>query len=58
MPGTQRGLPVLPTPEEIKDACRAIQSTWSDTGRISRMRPDMRPIPWELLYVPGAAFDR
>ena len=26
----------LPTPEQIQDECRRIQSTWSDTQRLTR----------------------
>lgn len=32
-----------PTPHQIREACSAIQATWSDVERFKRMRPDMRP---------------
>ncbi len=48
------GLPSLPLPSEIAAECLAIQSKWSDAERIERMRPDWRPIRWEILCVPGS----
>lgn len=32
-----------PTPQEIRQRCLQIQSTWSDSERMSRLRVDMRP---------------
>jgi hypothetical protein len=46
------GLPSLPTPPEIAAECLEIQATWSESERTSRMRPDLRPVPWELQCVP------
>ncbi len=42
----------VPTPEEIERECEAIQREWSEAERIEGMRPDQRPIPWELPCVP------
>jgi hypothetical protein len=49
------GLPRVPLPAEIAAECIAIQAMWSDAERVARMRPDLRPIPWELQCVPCAA---
>ena len=32
-----------PSPEEIAAACLAIQSEWSETERMKRLRCDLRP---------------
>lgn len=39
----------LPTQAEIADACRAIQSTWSEEEREER-RTAVRPVPWEVPF--------
>lgn len=32
-----------PSPDEIAERCREIQSTWTPTERLRRLRPDWRP---------------
>jgi hypothetical protein len=32
-----------PTPEQIRDECLLIQSTWSPREKLSRLRSDQRP---------------
>lgn len=39
----------LPTPEEIKAACEAIQAEWSQQTRSSRKRPE-RPVDMATVY--------
>jgi hypothetical protein len=32
-----------PSPEEIRQACAEIQSTWTEAERMKRLRADLRP---------------
>lgn len=37
-----------PSPDEIREACLAIQASWSEAERIERMRCDRRPVLVEI----------
>ena len=44
--------PWAPSPEEIAECCEMIRNEWSEDEMLNRLRHDLRPLAWELSFVP------